>query len=735
MSKENQTGKLISRSSINTFGTNLFTAFFIYILEIIFVVAFTALIYSGELSSQIPRALGFIIIGDAILCAVVASLSSNPGAIAVEQDAPGAMLGLIAAGMIAALAGLTSRQFATVTMMIVTTTVLTGLLLIVLGAFKLGGLTRFLPYPVIGGFLAGSGWLLIQGGIGIMAPVRPGFELFEWNALVLWIPGLILGIVIYFAAQKITQPYTIPALILVASILFYAIAWTMEISLVQLRANGWLLDSNSSTGTWEFALSPAILSQVDWGVLLDQIPALISVAIISVISLLLNSSGMELIIKKDIDLNRELVSAGMGNLAAGMVGGLVGFQDISFSSLNHVMAGGKRLVGLLAALLIGATIIVGTSAILYVPKFVFGSVLIYLGLEFLDEWVYKAWFKFSRIDFLVILTILVTLAARGVLEGVIVGLILAVFTFVVSYSRVSVIKLALTGREYRSRVTRAPHELEILQTHGDELYIIKLEGFIFFGTANGIFESLRQRVNLAPTSKIKYSLFDFSKVTGIDSTGMLSFTRMMQWSQEEGITLVMTGLSEKMHKQFVQENSSIRDGMLKIFADADHGIEWCEDQLIAANLPDLRIEKDISEQLKAILTDDSVEKLIPYLQRREYCPGEYLIKEGDAADFIYFIQSGQVTAQLESPGKNPVRLETINSGRTVGEIAFFLGTRRTASVVANLNSVVYSLSMEDLEQMEARDPESANIFHRLSVILLSQRVMHLTHTVRALERM
>jgi SulP family sulfate permease len=488
-----------------------------------------------------------------------------------------------------------------------------------------------------------------------------------------------------------------------ASFIFHAVAWAMDISIVQLRADGWLLESYKSTGAWEFPLSPAILSQVDWQVLLDQIPALIPVALICVIALLLNSSGMELIIKKDIDLNRELITAGVGNLAAGMMGGLAGFQDISFSTLNHAMGGGRRLIGLLAALLIGATVFVGTSAILYIPKFVFGSVLIYLGIEFLVEWVYEGWFKFPRMDFLVIVIILVTLAAFGVLEGVIAGLILAVFTFVVSYSRVSVIKFAFTGSEYHSRVTRAPHELDVLQTHGDELYIMRLEGFIFFGTANGIFERLCERDNLASVNKIRYSVFDFSKVTGIDSTGMLSFARMMQWSQEQGITW-SSGLAEKMHKQFIQENGSIKDGLLQFFADADHGIEWCEDQIIAANLPDRRIEKDISEQLKAILTDDNVEKLIPYLQRREYCPGEYLIREGDAADFIYFIQSGQVTAQLEAPGKNPVRLETINSGRTVGEIAFFLGTRRTASVVANLDSVVYSLSVEDLERMESLIP-------------------------------
>lgn len=730
---ENQTGKLSSRSFISTLGTSLFTAFFIYILEIIFVVAFTALIYSGELSSQMPRALSFIIIGDAVLCAVVAWLGSNPGAIAVEQDAPGAMLSVIAAGIIASLSGVVSRQFATVTMLLVTTALLTGLILIVLGVFKLGGLARFLPYPVIGGFLAGSGWLLVQGGVVIMSDVRLGAELFQWGALKLWIPGFILGIVIYIATQKIKKPYTIPALMLVVSILFYVFAGTMDISTARLRTDGWLLDSYSSTGTWEFALSPAILSQVDWGVLLAQIPALIPVAIISVVGLLLNSSGMELIIKKEIDLNRELVTAGIGNLAAGLFGGLVGFQDISFSTLNHV-GGGRRLIGLLAAMLVGATVFIGTSAILYIPKFVFASVLIYLGIELLVEWVYQTWFRFSRIDFFVVVIILATLILRGILEGVIAGLILAVFTFVVSYSRVSVIKFAFTGREYHSRVTRAPDEQHVLEIHGDELYIMRLEGFIFFGTANGIFERLRERVKSAAANQIKYSLFDFSKVTGIDSTGMLSFARMIQWSQEQGITLVMVGLAKEMRKQFIPENSSTRDETLKFFADADHGIEWCENEIIDENLANLRTEQDISEQLKALIMDNGVEKLIPYFQRREYHSGEYLIREGDAADFIYFIHSGQVTAQLESPGKNPVRLETIHSGRTVGELAFFLGIRRSASVVANQDSVVYSLSIEDLSNMEARDPESANLFHRLSVILLSQRVMNLTHTVRALER-
>jgi SulP family sulfate permease len=713
------------------FGVSLFAAFFICILEIIFVLAFTALIYSGDLASQIPRALGFVIFGDAVLIAVVAALSSYPSFIGLEQDAPGAMQGVIAASIIAALVGSTAAQFATVTLMVVITSLMTGVLLLALGYFKLGGLARFLPYPVIGGFLAGTGWLLIQGGIGIMVNLPVGLEWFRSSSLVLWGPGFLLGLIIYFITKKINKPYTIPLLLVIATFLFYGIVWATSTPISDLRLTGWLLESHASSTIWQFPLSPAFLSDVDWSVLRAKIPSLLPVTLISVIGLLLNSSGMEVMAKKDIDLNRELMVAGIGNLSSGLVGGLVGFQDVSFTTLNRMMTGGKRLVGLLTALMLGSTLFIGTTAFIYIPKFVFGSVLIYLGFELLINWVYDAWFKFSRIEFLSVVVILITLVVRGVLEGVIVGLILAVVMFVVSYSRVSVIKFAFTGREYRSRVTRALYEQKILDEHGSELYIMKLEGFIFFGTANGIFAALRERVKTG-TETFKYCLIDFSKVSGIDSTGMLSFNRMLQWTQEQGITLILAGLDEKSHAQFKQLETET--GSIQFLPSLDRGLEWCENTLIAHNQADLPPNIELKDQLNAILKSDEAEKLLPYLQRHDYRTGEYLIREGDNPDFVYFIHSGQVTAQLESLGKKPVRLETMYSGRTVGELAFYLGTKRTASVVADQDSVVYSLSMEELKRLESDAPEVASIFHRISVFLLSERVSHLIRTVRALER-
>ena len=219
-----------------------------------------------------------------------------------------------------------------------------------------------------------------------------------------------------------------------------------------------------------------------------------------------------------------------------------------------------------------------------------------------------------------IITILVILAVSGVLQGIIAGLILAVAMFAVSYSRVSVIKFAFTGREFRSRVTRAPHQNQVLDTHGEQLYILKLEGFIFFGTANGIFEALRQRIKIPTNNDLKYCLLDFSKVSGIDSTGMLSFNRMIQWSEEHNITLVFSGVEQSIKDQFLQERTQAENLTMQFLPNIDRALEWCENEIIWINLADLKLKKDIADQLKAIFKDDGIEKLIPYCNAANTAP-------------------------------------------------------------------------------------------------------------------
>jgi SulP family sulfate permease len=716
-------------------ATALLSGLLIYLLEIIFVISFAALVFSGHQASQLPQALGFILAGNALLVGVISLFSSYPGSVGVAQDTPGVVLGVVAASTAASLVGESAvHQFATTVMLIVLSTLMTGAIFLLLGVFKLGGLARFLPYPVMGGFLAGTGWLLAKGGLGIMVSEPVGPAWLSASALVHWLPGALFGIVIFVSAARIRHALTLPALLALGALVFYVVAFAAHLSVGQLISAGWLVGPIAAGGLSRFPLSVGMLAQVNWPVLLQQIPDLLPVAIISVIALLLNAGGLELLIKRDIDLNRELVVTGAGNLAAGMLGGLVGYPAISLSTLSYKMTGGKRLVGVVAALFVGLTVLFGAALVTYIPKLILGAVLVYLGVSLLVEWVFKAWFRFPKVDFAIIASVMAVIIVSGFLNGIIFGLALAIILFVVSYSRVSIVKFALTGEDYRSRVTRSPRQQQLFEVASDQLYILKLQGFVFFGTANSLFDHVRAHVQRSPVV-IRFVLLDFTQVSGLDSTGLLSFTRMWQWLQEQKIALLLTGLTAPMHVQFARAGFQEESDNLRYFADLDHGVQWCEERILAVAPAAGAVESGLAQQLEAFVGGRTgVEKLVSYLRRCEYAAGDYLVRQGDQPDEIYFIESGQVSAQLESPGQSSVRLETMSGGRAVGELGFFLGIPRTAAVIVDEPSVIYSLSTEALAGIEERDPEAANLFYRIIAYLLAQRTVHLTRVVEALER-
>jgi SulP family sulfate permease len=113
--------------------------------------------------------------------------------------------------------------------------------------------------------------------------------------------------------------------------------------------------------------------------------------------------------------------------------------------------------------------------------------------------------------------------------------------------------------------------------------------------------------------------------------------------------------------------------------------------------------------------------------------GEEIIAQGDSSQVIYFLESGQVTAQLHSPDHPPMRLETMQCGRIFGELGVYFNQPRAATVIADEDCILYKLSREDLATIENKEPVVAAALHRIVLQLMSERVAQLTRSLDALQ--
>jgi len=704
-------------------------------------ISLAALIFSGVLAPYVAYGIGFMLFGSFTVLIIGSFISSVPGTMMIPQDTPAAILALIAAGVVGSMSATAAMEarFTTVVAAIIFTTLLAGLTFILFGRFKLSGFARFIPYPVVGGFLAGTGWLLAKGAFSVMADMSLTLgnfpHLFQTDVLVHWLPGSIFALALLLITRRSSHFLIIPGMVALGIGLFYVVLTLAGISTAQAAAAGWLLGPFEQEALFQ-PLTPASISLVDWSAILSQLEKIGAVLALSLISLLLNTSALEVAVKEDIDMNHELGAAGLANLIAGLFGSTVGYPSLTLSVLSHRLNARNRLSGVFAALVCGGTLLLGASLISYFPKPVLGGVLLFMGLSFLVEWVIDARKRLPLIDYLLVLMILAAIASIGFLEGIAVGVLAAVVMFVVSYSQINAVKNTLSGENYRSKVERPLLHRQTLQERGGEIFILRMQGFIFFGTAQKLLDQIRERLEDENQPRLRFVILDFRQVVLIDSSAVFSITRMRQLAESKQLHMVWTNISPAI-RQLLQRGGLVdaSDECFIILPTLDHGLEWCENRILAeSGVTDLTgfIER-IDSQLKRVIPDSKdVKRLMKYLEKDEVEEGDYLMRQGDQPDEMYFIESGLVSAQLELPEGKTLRLGSMRGGATVGEMGMVLGNARTASVVANRRSVVYRLSRPALNKMERNDPKVAALLHQWIARLLAERLAENNRTIEAL---
>ncbi len=727
---------------------SLTTGLLIGLVEVFFALSVASLLFAGDLAPYLSYGLGIALATQIIVLTVISLGSSVPGVTGSLQDTSGVILAAMAAALFGSLGTASAEErLATVLVGIAVATLLAGAFLWMLGAFRLGRLVRYIPYPVIGGFLAGSGWLLVGGSFAVMtglpltvsglqAALQPG-------QLALWLPGLLLALALLVALRRVRHFLTMPAILVGAFVLFYLVLLIVGLSVDEAAARGLLLATPSSgpagAGAVQVAwqpLTPALLAAANLSAILGQWGNVLIVLVLTVVSLLLNASGTELAIHRDIDLNRELRVAGAANLLSGLGGGAVGFHALSLSTLGPRIGSRGRLPSLVAALLLAAVVLGGAPLLALAPRPVVGGLLLFLGLDFLVEWVFTGWSRLSKVDYAIVLLILAVIATTNFLMGVGAGLAAMLLLFVVSYSRISVVHHTLSGAEMRSNVQRNLSCRRRLQELGPQIHILELRGFIFFGTADRLLEQVRSRIAAPALPQVRFVVLDFRRVTGLDSSAIFSFRRCRQLAEARQITLVLTHLTAGMRRQFEVGGLLASEPALRFFPNLDLGLEWCEETLLEHAGASL---KDAPLTLPAQLAQGGLDaagsaRLIGYLEQIEVGDGEHLVRQGAAEGDLYLIERGKVSIYREFQDGSRLRLRTLGPGTAIGELGLYLRAGRTASVITDAPTIAHRLTPAALARMRDEEPALAAAFHELMARMIAERLVTMDHAIDALLR-
>jgi SulP family sulfate permease len=697
-------------------------------------IAYGSLIFSGSLAHFVNVGILVTLVSGGVIALVVAVKSSLPFSIGgPDSNAVAVLVGF--AGSVAAdatAAGLPSDGVLfTVLAAIAVSSIVTGTLLYLVGVSRRSAMIQFLPFPVVGGFLGGSGYLLLSGAMRTLTGHGLG-----WSALAVlpdlpwlaWLPALVVcGTLL--AAQGRVKPYVLTPLGLGAGVaVFFAGMFAMGQSPEQWRAAGLLFERESLSSLQLPLMLPR--QQIDWATIVAHVPEILAVAAVSALTILLNASGASVATGFDADFNQEMRAAGLANLLAGVTGGIVGYQSMTRTLLNRRAGATARLSGIVAGAGCFAVIVLVPGVIAWLPKPVLVGLQLYLAWGILREWLIASYRKLGLADYLLVLLIVAVIAVEGAVAGIALGIAAACAMFVFSYSRISAISRQFDGRTCHSNVERSLEETARLRSDGDAVVGVCLQGFLFFGTANLVLRRLGERLDGAAGRPSRYVMLDFRQVSGLDVSTSATFLRLKQRCAASSDTLVFTALPPRAQEMLARAGVLTAD--VKTFGDLDTGLEWVEDMMLAKS--EHQSAQSESHGLTAIrphFTEAALAQLERCMQTRSLAPGEPLFARGDAGDAVYFIEAGRVTVSLPLANGQSMRLRSFGAGTVVGEMALYTQQARSADVQADEPTVVRRLTFDALQDLELADADTARQFHRFVVKVLASRLAVANEAVRA----
>lgn len=703
---------------MNSLFQRALSVFFTALVSAAFAISFATIIYRGDIAVFLDKGIGLTLLATVVISLVGAFALSFRGSILGPQDVPAILLSSGAAGIIAQYTIPPEALFATVACLVAVTSVVTGILGLAIGQLRLAHVTRFFPYPVLAGFLATTGLLLFRGGLELtLGGDYTGqlSEFFSQQNMQRWLITMIVAIFICVGTRVISGSFVLPVALLLSLTGLYVFYAVLGYDLAALGADGLLLGPFQQGGFYT-VIEPGIVLQADWSIILASTPLILTVALSALVGTTLNASGLELELKRDLDMNKEAHGTGLANVLSGLVGGIPGYHVVGETLLANRLELHGVLAGISAAVGCALLFLFGGALLNMLPLAFFGAVIAYLGLDLLYSWLWVERKRLGRADYAIVLLIPLTAVTFGFLYSIALGFLLCSAIFIVQYSRLNIIRTERDLAMCRSRVERPASERIVLDKARNSAKVLQLSNFIFFGTS----QALRTKVEdlLSKDAHIRWLVLDFTNVTGLDVSAQHILERIQDSCDQAGVELILSGIDR--HKLGTAE--------LDLMPSLDACITKIEDIILDEDTPaDGSVAKS---DLSRFLASAALEGLTTTMT---FQPGDTVIEEASQARDIYLLQKGRLNAVAAGSTGKKVLLATILPGAVVGEMAYYTQSKRSAAITAEDVCELICLSQSQIDALESSDPKLAAQFHRLVARDLALRLNRSNGQLLALE--
>ncbi len=694
-------------------------------------IAYSLIIFSGLGNGYLKQAAIIGIVGTIVLSIVASVSGRTPGMV----TAPSAPAGAVLSAFVMELVHRKNVSLEYIPIFVILTALFAGILQFTTGRAGLGKLVKYIPYPVVTGYLGSVGILIITGQLPKILGLSKISEL--WNDkfhltngnyvhFLIGVSTILAMILVIRISKKI--PSAIFALF-IGVITFFALG-TLEKGLFDLNNNPYVIGKISASPlefienikrTWTLILG------FDIDLVLNLIVPVITLAFVLSIDTLKTCIVHDSLTGTRHDSNGELMGQGFANIISALTGGIPGSGTLGPTLVNLNSGGKTKLSG--ASVGIFSTIILFflPDILSWIPIAALAGVLIVLGFRMLDWNSFKLLkFKSTIIDFLVIVIVIISALLYDLVTAAGTGIGMAILLFIREQIRFSVINRKMIGDHKFSKKKRLPSEFEVLQDKGKSTLILELQGQLFFGTTDQLYSVLESYLG-----NTKYFILDMRKVLSIDFTASHMFTIIYSRILANGGFLFFSSIpidlsSGKNIRTYFGNFGFSENTSLRYFDDLDSALEFVEDEILTEVFSNYRMsgnEMKLSEfEFFNGVAPTLMKKMEKYFHPKKIQNGKFIFSKGDEGDEIYFIRKGDVKILIPLAFNQNVLITIFSQGDFFGDIAFLDSDCRSANAVADGDVSLYYLSKKEFEKNVKKYPELGSLFYEKLARAISTRL-------------